>query len=796
MGKVRMIMLLELILSINAIGQNKITGKITNTSGVAVKYATVRLMRNEKNIQAAFSDSTGKYILNNIPFGKYHLICSYLGITQVTMDFSIHKDTLINVMLTSDEIKKLQAVTINGKRPLIEHKVDRTILNVENSVLLIGGNAMDALKKAPGVVITSDNNISLIGRGGVKVMINDRMIKLSGKDLSNFLSAIPTSQIAKIEVITTPPSKYDAEGASGLINIITKKSKISGVSGSIEGVYTQSVLPSQVFNSSIYWVKKKFTLIASLGLGYNRKNSNKKKDIYFPTQQWKNTSKIINYNKYINGSLSGEYRFTKNDILSASVTGNYQHNRLKKNTVATIFSNKSIIDSIIDTKSIDTNYSNTTDINLYYEHKFGTKSQKKISIAGDYLDFNTNEMEFLNNNTYDSLHLNVISSSKFKNISPRKTKVYTGQVDVSLPYKWASLSFGSKLSFIRSNSANSYYNTDFSNPILDSSKSDQFQYEENTAALYFSAQKKLGDIEIKLGLRGENTSTNGISKTYNEKEKNSYFKVFPTFYLLYSINHQNSINFNYSKRISRPDYYRLNPFRLYSNPYLYSEGNPFLEPSFTNNIDIVYSYNNWLTSAFYFQKETNGFDGIALPDPVTKITAVEQMNFLTSTSYTLFESIYFNKLNWLESYNQIAVQYNNNKSTIPNTRKGAKGFTAYFSTDNTIYWNKSKTFMSNFSFWYQAPQSSGIDKVHSYYSLDFGIKALILNKRLTIGLAAYDILKTFDVRFESLTNDIRQVYDSYYGSRKVRLTVSYIFGNESQKRTSKSSNAEERKRLE
>jgi hypothetical protein len=197
----------------------------------------------------------------------------------------------------------------------------------------------------------------------------------------------------------------------------------------------------------------------------------------------------------------------------------------------------------------------------------------------------------------------------------------------------------------------------------------------------------------------------------------------------------------------------------------------------------------------YFDVLNNGFDQIGIPDSVTKVIGIVQRNFLKEYNLGISESIDISELKWLKSYNTLIVYYDKSISSNSNTQRQVKGWSAYFSTDNSIIWNKNKTLLSDVGFWYQFPQVSGVDKVGAYYSLDIGFKALIFKKRLTIGVTGTDILRTNVVPINSWTNGMIQFYSGYYGARQIKFSLEYLFGRKTGKTVShKTSNSSERNR--
>jgi hypothetical protein len=419
---------------------------------------------------------------------------------------------------------------------------------------------------------------------------------------------------------------------------------------------------------------------------------------------------------------------------------------------------------------------------------------KHLTINGDWFKYNDDKNRFFNNTSYFQSGVVIPDSfAEYLSTSKQNIDLYTFKADVDLPYKTFKLSFGTKLSFINNQSDLAFYKVRNAIYELDPGQTNLFNYQENTQALYVNYNKTIRSWDFQAGLRGEYTQIDGISA--NEQNRNEYFRIFPTFYIAYRANDKSTLALNYGRRINRPAYRKLNPFRWYSNQYAYTEGNPFLQPSYNDNIEISHTYNNVFTTTLSFSHTTNGFNDVNFIDAGTNIQAAKPVNFITGYHYQFSNAVTFNVLKWLESINQLDVFYNRSNSSIMQTVSNLNGFGAYFSTLNQFVFNPSKTILGEVSFWYQFPSVDGLNQNKSQYNLDLGIKTLLFNKKIQLAITAIDILKTNQYRFNSLINNIRQEYNNYYDNRQLKITFRYNFGNEKIKQLDrKPGNEEERKR--
>lgn len=795
MFKFILTLLLPFIALNDTLAQIKLEGKVVDKTDTPASFSSILIFQSDKLVKSAVSDTMGYYSIELLP-GTYNLTASNLGNTRDLMNLLITKDSTVNILLSDVTANNvLSEVVISTKKKLIEKTIDRLIFNVANSVSLIGGDALDAISKAPGVRISTNNDISLTGKSSVKVMVNDRLIRLSGSDLATYLKSIPVDNILRVEIITSPPSKYDAEGNSGLINIVTKRNVNEGFYGNLTVGSTVRHYTSNSTGATFSYSKNKVTINLGLNARTDRNYIFKEKGLFYPENKWLDTS----YNRIKDRNFSGnygiDYLINSRMLLGIQYRGSRSKNRRFLFSESKISKYNSELDSIINTNSSTPNASITHSINLHNEFKIDTTG-KKLYTDVDYFYYDNDQQQIFNSLATYPDQSNSKDFPQTHQATPQSIEVFSMQSDLLLPLKSIDFSMGGKLSFISNRSSSDFTVTKNGIPNHDPSRSFIFGYKENTQALYIDGEKEFEKFDIKLGLRGEYTQTTGISYTLDQKHTNSYLKIFPTFYFLLKSIKDQPLAFTYGRRIDRPGYSRLNPFRLYTNPFVYSEGNPLLQPSYSDNIEVQHVFKNWLISQVFVSFVNNGFDQIGIPDPQTGVMEIVQRNFYKSFNYGLAEAINKTFFNSLENFTQVAVFNSTITSSDPNTQRKIEGWSAYLSTSNTYVWNKSKTLLSNVDFWYQFPMVDGLDNVQSYYNLDFSLKALLVEKKLTLGLSVTDILKSNRVYFNSIINDMNQTYGGYSGTRSLRLSLSYNFGKNTSSRSRNSiSNEAEKNRI-
>lgn len=713
----------------------------------------------------------------------------YIVLFISVFSFAQERDSVKNVIE-----KQIEMVEIIAKKKLIERKVDRLIFNVESSVSAIGGDALDALKITPGIRIQNDQ-ISMIGKSNMAIMIDDRIIQLSGDDLINFLKTIRSDDIKSIEIITAPPSKYDAEGNSGLINFRLKKIKTDSISGNMKTSYTQAKYSLVNVGGSFNYIKNKLSVNSNINYGNGTINPYQEYTLLFPNYRWFEINKKKIYQNILSGRIAIDYKLNKKTVFGIQYSGSSNQPIRNGSNTSFINNNSSYqLDSLISSSSYLKTNKKIQSLNFHSLTKFDTIG-KQIAFDLDIFHFKSHLNNNFSSNTYlpdGTIMLNSFFSAN--NISNQNIKIYSSKVDVEIPSKWINLSFGSKLSFIENDSDVDYFNT-IVQPELDLTKSDTFKYSEYTQALYFSGSKSLSKKwDTQVGLRIENTQIRGYSKTLDQINTSNYIKFFPSIYLSYKVNDDNVITANYSKRINRPSYSNLNPFRLYSSSYNYSEGNPFLQPFFIDNIELSHTYKNLYTT-IYLNYIKNGFDQITFVSPNNNSQIVKPYNFFKQATIGLIENYTFNKWKWWESNNQLNIYNSQTSSNLSSLVAKLNRWTFAFNSTNSFNINKSNTLKAELAFNYQSPSISGSYNLSDFYYLDAAVKFSLVKKTLQISLNAIDIFRSNKLIFSQVVNGITQVNYDYSDNQKIRLSVTYIFGKSLKVDKREQSNEEEQKRV-
>ncbi|MGG5506912.1 MULTISPECIES: TonB-dependent receptor domain-containing protein [unclassified Myroides] len=771
--------------------QSKITGQIFDAESNPIEFATINLQTHHNTlVKTEFSDENGKFEIEE-KTGIYFLEISYLGNSLYTKNINLTENIDLGIIAVDNSIK-LDGIVITKDKKLIEKKIDRLVFNVENSVTATGGDVLDILKITPRIKVQNDQ-ISMIGKSGMSVMIDDRMTYLSGSDLANYLRTLKSDEIKSIEVITNPPAKYSAEGNSGIINIVTKKQRQDEWNATLRSTYQQATYATGLGGAGFNFKKNKITLSSNLNYTNGSNAPIENNTIDYSNITWKEKNKRRDFSKSVSARVGLDYKISNK--ISTGFIYNYSHStpEIRDNATTTLFSPETnFVDSLIITKAKNERKRISNNLNYHFIYDIDTLG-RKLSFDFDFFNFKLNSNRvFQTNNYYNDFTPIENSYSSADNKGIQKITNYSFNLDIEHPFDWAHLNYGGRLSYINTNNNFEYYDLTSGVPIFDTSQSNQFKYKENTQAVYFSAQKEISEKwEAKIGLRIENTQLKGNSITLNQENESKYTKLFPTAYLSFVPNDNHSFSLNYNKRINRPNYNLLNPFKWIASPYSYSEGNPYLQPSFSNNIELEYIFKENYITTLYFSHTDDGFEQTAILDAETNIQQTTPLNFIINKTFGFNQTIILKPLKWLNINFFGDVYYSSTDSKIPVTLDYLKGWNGFFSISNDLILNKEKTFMLNLSYNYTAKGVDNLDYNTSYNQLNASLRALFLEKKLVISLYANDIFSSNRPIYTTYSHNIKNSFRNYYDERFFRLSAVYNFGKSFKRNNREIKNSDE-----
>lgn len=768
--------LLFVSLSFQLSAQIKITGKIVNKNNTPLEFAEVILLNKDSvGIKSELANEDGSFILS-VQQGNYTLRIQQFSKLFFTKQILAETDVNLGTIQIENSSQELGAVNIEVKDKLIERKVDRVVFNVENSLRAVGGDALEALSVTPGVRVQNDK-LTMIGKSSLAVMIDDKLIQLSGDDLANYLKSIPSDLIKSIEVISIPPSKYDAAGNSGYVNIKLKKGRKNAWNALLTSAYLQRTHGDGLASGNFNYNKNKLSISASV---FGRKGAihiSENDDSYFPDGVWHTRNPFDVTYAVSNGRVGFDYQLSPKWIIGSQFMMNSNASVLTDNpyTFVQDYATEKRT-RYLHTAIINNQHPLIGSWNLYNEFKIDSLG-KKMTINLDYLHFGNNDERIYEGT---SVIENPYSYKYFEgvNINEQDITNFSGKLDIEIPLKWINLSTGGKIS--TSTAQNNI--TSFNSGIVDSPVTEyelaknKFQYMENVEAVYLSGSKKINKHwESQLGARVEATFTKTYAEKLNYPRKKNYIKLFPTAYVTYTVNDNSTVTLSYSRRIDRPRFGDLNPNMYYINAFQTIEGNAFLQPAFIDNMELVHTFKR-LESKVYVSYENNLFSQIPVNDPATSMILYTNKNYIDIKKIGIAENYVFDKLAWWTSTNSADVNYTSSTITLISAEV-LNGFNSTVSTSNDLNLNKNKTLLFNISYRYIFRNVWGIFTNLPQQSLSLGFQLLLLDKNLKISANASDAFRTEKQRSSSTVNGVYQFGNNYYDNQSFQLSVSYKFGN-------------------
>jgi len=775
---------------------SKLSGKVVDEKGQALAFAVVKVLNSPDTtiVKSGSTNVDGEFIFDQLKEGNYRLSVSMMGHkTKKTESFALTGDLKLPAIVLNGEAKQLKEVSVQGRKPYVEHQIDKTVLNVENSIVSSGSTALEVLEKAPGVQIDRQSEqIKLNNKSGVTVMIDGKTNFLSGADITTLLSNMSSDQIATIELITNPSSKYDAAGNAGIINIKLKRNKAYGTNGTLSLNGGQGIMPDSP------------TDLARAGLNLNLNHREGKWNIFGNgtvarkasfnntfltrttfanglasafTQDFDRKNKGVGFQ----GKLGADYYASEKTVFGVMIDANTVKTKLNNfsNTLINeVQSNVASSNSVLQDAYSNSPANNLT-ANFNIKHDFD-KTGKNISFDVDYSNFNNKKDE-----QFNARYLNQggqqTNTTLLRNNTDANIDIFAAKTDFTLPInKTMKFETGLKSSYVVTN--NDFISEQFLSGSWqnDANKSNNFIYKENINAIYGNFSKEWKVWQVQLGLRAEHTHSNGNSITSNKEVDRNYLSLFPTVFVNQKLNENNNIRYSYSRRVDRPNYQQLNPFSFYMDPYAVDQGNPYLKPQFTDNFEVSYGYKQ-VSFSLNYADTRDMITQISQQDEVTRIVSVIRQNLGRAQNYSA--GVYFpvKVAKWWNMQNNASVYYNKfEDGNLEGAAFRASKVAYNFNTNQTFI--LPQNFTVEVSFWYSSPKVSGVEQTTiAQYALNAGIQKSLLNKKLKLRLNMDDILLTNYWKGALEYQNVNLQVTNRYTSRRANFSISYGFGNQNVK---------------
>jgi hypothetical protein len=617
---------------------SQISGNLKDEKGAPVSYANIALLQaaDSSLLTGAVSDADGGFQLKSPAVaGTYLLRLSAIGFTQIyTPAFNANSNSFskdFGTLVLKEDVQLLQEVSVESMRPTIINEADKMIVSVEGTALAAGSTAFDVLEKSPGVWVDQEGNIQLNGQAGVRVMIDGRPTYLSAKELQTMLEGMSAENIKTIELINNPSAKYEAEGTAGIVNINLKKNTLGGLNGSVYAGYQYNGLNGYTGGTNINYKQGKWSSFATVDVAqrarfrdgwFFREFNTAESQAKFDQDAWEDVS---NFTPAIR--FGTDYDISPKHSIGTTVNLTSHKGMHDFRTDSYITNGKGEDALLIDADNLtENNYKNAT-FNLHY---LGKKDTLGSTLSAN-LDFVriVDEGQASFRNRFDSLGQGAADyQTLLTSENPSGYDIYSAKVDYTrvLPNK-RKIEIGAKSSRVVSDNLLNFYVHQDVGKVLDRSRSNHFVYEENIYAGYINFSMPLGKkLSVQAGVRAEQTVAEGKSITENKVSPREYLDWFPSVFVQQNVSDNYQVNYNYSRRISRPNYEMLNPFIFYLDPYTWAQGNPYLKPEYTHSFGITQTFKQTYNLVLEYARTTDFIAEVPSLNDETKVTVFNRSN--------------------------------------------------------------------------------------------------------------------------------------------------------------------------
>jgi hypothetical protein len=762
-------------------------GKVNDAGSKPVEFVNAILMNgiDSSLVKGAISDASGTYTFESVSPGEYIVMLSQIGYSKYYLPlFSVSQGSLEHVLSTvtlMENTVQLKDANIVAMKPFIERRVDRTIVNVENSIVDAGSTALEILKRSPGVVVDNDGNISIRGKQGVLVLIDDKPTYLSSSDLHNMLRNMTSDQLSGIEIITNPSSRYDASGNSGILNIKLRKKQNIGVNGSVTISYGQGQYPDFGGGTNLNYRNERFNVFGNYNYMYGYYFEEIELNRRFIEAD--HTSRFIqntfDKGRYINNNFRAglDYFLTEKQTLGFQLRGYSSQNRDRSTSRTDIYNYSAISDSgYVTLNENDSRWQNIS-TNFNYRYKIDSLG-REISTDIDYGRYdNKSDFRFQTDH-----HFNDGSQPSYRELAtnnqPAMIDIRSVKLDYVHPFSdKVKLEGGLKSSFVKTDSDVKYYSIYGSRSVLDTGKSNHFIYKENINAAYLSAAFEHKKIGVQIGLRAEQTIADGNQLAIDSKFHRNYIQFFPTAFLSYAFSDNYEARFSYSKRIDRPGYQDLNPFRYFLDPYNYMEGNPELQPQLTNSFELSQTFLKLFTISGNYRHTMEAMTQISKQIDSTRTTFLTTENLEENDTYGVSISVPVQLTKWWYTSNNVNV-FNNRYKGISSVGAVDKRLSSYsVNSYNSI--SLPRSWSMEISGYYNSRMVWGTLLIDPHFSVSAGFRKAFMDEKFTLRINVNDIFHTESFNSEIKYQNVDADYNRSYDSQFVRLHVSYNFGKKS-----------------
>jgi iron complex outermembrane receptor protein len=782
----------------------QISGVAQDDQGKPLSGASIALKKAKDSsvVKLDVSNSTGKYTFTGIAGGNYFINISHVGFApknSVVFDVTESGVTSAPAILLTKASSNLKEYVVTAQKPFVEVKADKIVMNVEGSINAVGQDALELLRKSPGVTVDKDNNLSVSGKNGVQVYIDGRPTPLSGADLAEYLKTIQSSSIESIEIISNPSAKYDAAGNAGIINIKLKKNKSFGTNGSLNAGYNVGTYSKYNGGFSLNHRDKNINVFGNYSYTHTPSEFRINLHRELLDTLFDQKSIIRNTTNSHNFKAGMDYFVNKKVTVGMIVSGTLSDNTTNTDGRTSIsYIPTGVVDRILVANNTSTGRRDNGNLNLNY--RYADTSGHEWTMDGDYGIYRIKSNQ-LQPNVYFDPNGNFLYSNVYNMLAPSDIDIYSFKTDYEQNFKKGRLGLGAKTSYVTSGNNFGQYDVPAPpvNKVFDTVHSNNFDYKENINAVYANYNRPFKGWTVQAGLRVENTNSKGKTTGYTVGSDSSfnrnYTDFFPSGAVTYNKNPMKQWTLNYSRRIDRPAYQDLNPFEFKLDEYTYQKGNTQLRPQYTNSVGLTYMYKYKLTTTLNYSHVKDMFSQIV--DTTGKSKSFITKKNLATQDITSLNISYPFQYRWYSVFANVNTYYSLYKANFgPGRTVNVDVFATNVYAQQSVKFGKGWT--GEVSGFYTSPSIwGGTFKTQALWSVDGGISKTVLHNNGTLKASVSDIFNT--LHWTATSDFAGQVIKASGGweSRQFKLYFTYRFGSTAVKaaRQRKTGDEDESKRV-
>ncbi|WP_234997534.1 outer membrane beta-barrel protein [Hymenobacter roseosalivarius] len=768
-------------------GLSSVSGRVQSAvGGKPIQFANVTLHRAEDSsaVKTEFSDAQGAFRLEQQAGGAFLVSVTQLGFTSYwspAFELTAGGQNLPDITLRATASTQLKEVTVTGQKPLYERLADRTVVNVEGSTLASGNTTLDVLSRAPGVTVDSNDNLVLRGRQGLLVLIDGKRQPMTGPELADYLRALPAEQLASIELITNPPAKYDAQGGAGVIAINLKKDQRLGTNGSVNASYGRGEYGK--FTSGLTLNHRRKDLNAFGSYTYTNREGFERLALQREFYQNRLLQGSSNQDNYLRNQPQShtwraglDYTLSKRSLLGAVVNGVALRNPSSATNTVRLFdarnqpqtSFRATNDRVLSRPSVAAN--------LNFKHSFADSSgSPMLNLDADYSRYGTERSQVLTTffDQEPGRAPTLLSGTQNGELTIQSLKAdYTRQ----LP-RQVRLEAGAKATLVYSDNDIMFVDVVEGIVTPNLNLTNRFRYDENINAAYVTLTHTTPKLTLSVGLRGEQTNVEGRQEIGNDTFDRNYFQLFPSAKIERTLSDKHTVGLALGRRINRPTYNQLNPFRSFVDATSYKAGNPNLRPETSYNLDLTHTFDQKHIIGLSYARTERVIINVVRPDLANdRLVLNQDVNLRAQHYYALTLTAPLEPLKGLSVYNNAVIYYAYFVGNQFGTALSRGRLACLLSSNSTLTLPQGWT--AELSTSYQSRERYGFQDLRAFGQVTAGVQKSLWTQKASLRFNVADIFYTTPQRVTAIYDNFAETFRSAQDSRVATLAFTYRFGND------------------